>query len=111
MKLLLDANISWRLTDKLKNYFDDCKHVDHVELAVPARDIEIWEYALQNKMMIVTNDEDFLNLINLKGFPPKIVLLKTGNQSNSYIESLLIKHVKDIRLLHESSEVGLLEIV
>lgn len=111
MKLLLDANISWRLADKLKSYFDDCKHVDHIELGVPARDIEIWEYALQNKMMIVTNDDDFLNLINLKGFPPKIILLKTGNQSNRYIESLLIKHVEDIKSLQSSPDVGLLEII
>jgi predicted nuclease of predicted toxin-antitoxin system len=111
MRLLLDANISWRLTDKLKNYFDDCKHVDHIELAVPAPDIDIWEYALKNNMIIVTNDEDFINLINLKGFPPKVILLKTGNQSNRYIESLLIKHIQDIQLLHNTSEVGLLEIV
>jgi predicted nuclease of predicted toxin-antitoxin system len=111
MSLLLDANISWRLTDKLKIYFDDCKHVDHIELAVPASDIDIWEYALKNNMIIVTNDEDFLNLINLKGFPPKVILLKTGNQSNRFIESLLIKHIQDIQLLHNTSEVGLLEIV
>ena len=52
-------------------------------------------------MIIVTNDEDFLNLINLKGFPPKVILLKTSNQSNNYIESLLIKHVQDIKLLQD----------
>lgn len=111
MRLLLDANISWRLAGKLKIYFDDCKHVDHIELTVPAPDIEIWEYALKNHMIIVTNDEDFLNLINLKGFPPKIILLKTGNQSNRYIESLLIKHIENIKLLQASPDVGLLEIV
>jgi predicted nuclease of predicted toxin-antitoxin system len=26
--------------------------------------------------MIITNDEDFSNLANTKGFPPKIILLK-----------------------------------
>ena len=62
-------------------------------------------------MIIVTNDDDFLNLINLKGFPPKIILLKTGNQSNRYIESLLIKYIEDIKSLQASSEVSLLEIV
>lgn len=111
MRLLLDANISWRLIHKLKAHFDDCRHVDHIELTIPASDITIWEYALKNNMIIVTNDEDFLNLINLKGFPPKVILLKTGNQSNSYIESLLIKHMQDIHLLQDNSEVGLLEIV
>ena len=56
MNLLLDANISWRLANRLKQYFDDCRHVDHIDLAVPASDIDIWEYALKNNMIIVTND-------------------------------------------------------
>lgn len=111
MRLLLDANISWRLADKLKLHFDDCKHVDYIGLEVPASDINIWRYALENNMIIVTNDEDFLHFINVKGFPPKLVLLKTGNQSNQYIESILIKHIADIQLLQNSAEVGLLEIV
>lgn len=111
MRLLLDANISWRLIHNLKVHFGDCRHVDHIGITVPAADINIWEYALANNMIIVTNDEDFLNLINLKGFPPRVILLKTGNQSNTYIESPLIKHLQDIRLLQDNSEVGLLEIV
>lgn len=41
MKLLLDANVSWRLLIKLKPYFGDCVHVDHIGLKVPASDIEI----------------------------------------------------------------------
>ena len=47
MKLLLDANISWRLVAKLKIYFDDCLHVDHIGLTVPAKDAEIWAYAAE----------------------------------------------------------------
>jgi predicted nuclease of predicted toxin-antitoxin system len=111
MRLLLDANILWKLIHKLKKHFDDCRHVDHIELSIPASDITIWEYALINNMTIVTNDQDFLNLINLRGFPPKVILLKTGNQSNHYIESLLIKHIPDIQLLGSNPEVGLLQIV
>jgi predicted nuclease of predicted toxin-antitoxin system len=53
---------------------------------------------------------DANNLINIKGFPPKIVLLRTGNQSNNYIEQLLIKHKEDIAALYNSAEYGLLEI-
>ena len=85
MKLLLDANISWRLAGKLQTHFNDCFHVDHLGLVVPAKDAEIWNHALLNNLIIVTNDEDFLNLANVNGFPPKVVLLRTGNQSNSYI--------------------------
>jgi predicted nuclease of predicted toxin-antitoxin system len=110
MKLLLDANISWRLAAKLKEHFDACFHVDYIGLPVPAKDSEIWDYALTNNLIIVTNDEDFINLVNIKGFPPKIVLLRTGNQSTKFIEALLIKHLSNIKALLESSESGLLEI-
>jgi predicted nuclease of predicted toxin-antitoxin system len=110
MQLLLDANISGRLVAGLKLHFEDCRHVDHIGLTMPAKDIEIWNYASTNKLIIITNDDDFLNLVNIKGFPPKIVLLKTGNQSSTYIETLLIKHKTDIQSLHHSTEYGVLEL-
>lgn len=110
MKLLLDANVSWKLACKLKEHFIDCQHVDHLGLPVPLKDTEIWNYALTNGYMIVTNDEDFLNLVNMKGFPPKVVLLKTGNQSTKFIEALLIKHKDDIQSLYTSEDYGVVEL-
>jgi predicted nuclease of predicted toxin-antitoxin system len=110
MKLLLDANISWRLMNRLQTHFEDCHHVDHIGLSVPAKDVEIWDYALEHGCIIVTNDEDFLNFSHFKGFPPKVVLLRTGNQRSSYIEALLIKHKVAIASLNESEDYGLLEI-
>ncbi len=110
MKLLLDANVSWRLASRLQAHFEACFHVDFIDLTVPVKDIEIWNYALTNQLTIVTNDEDFLNLISTKGFPPKVVLLKTGNQSTNYIEALLINHKNDIEALYHSLEYGVLEL-
>ena len=48
MKILLDANISWKLEKKLKFIYNECVHVDHIGLEVPASDKTIWEYALKN---------------------------------------------------------------
>lgn len=110
MKLLLDANLSWRLVSRLKPYFEDCFHVDHIGLAVPAKDTEIWDYALDKNLVIATNDDDFLNLANDKGLPPKVILLRTGNQSNDYLLQLLIKHKEDIIALYTSVQYGFLEI-
>jgi predicted nuclease of predicted toxin-antitoxin system len=59
MKLLLDANISWRLTVPLRNYFEDCYNVDHIGLGIPASDTDIWNYASAAGLTIVTNDDDF----------------------------------------------------
>jgi len=49
---------------------------------VPAEDMDIWNYALDNGYIIITKDNDFVDLLELNGFPPKIVLLKTGNNSS-----------------------------
>lgn len=111
MKLLLDANLSWRMSTILKEYFEDCLHVENIGLAAPARDIEIWKFAKENNFIIVTNDEDFIDFINVKGFPPKVILLRTGNQSRLFVSNLLIQRKNDIELLNRSNETGLLEIV
>jgi predicted nuclease of predicted toxin-antitoxin system len=110
MKLLLDANISWRLALLLMPHFEECIHIDKTGLEIPAKDIAIWVYAKREGFIIVTNDDDFLNLSNLKGFPPKIVLLRTGNQSNSYLLELLIRHKDSINSFIFSEEIGVLEI-
>lgn len=95
----------------LKQHFDDCFHVDSIGLVIPAKDSEIWDYARKNELIIVTNDEDFIDFMNVKGFPPKVILLKTGNQSRLYITNLLIQRKDEILALSNSTEVGLLEIV
>jgi predicted nuclease of predicted toxin-antitoxin system len=111
IRLLLDANLSWRSADVLKAHFDDCLHVDSTGLPVPAKDSEIWRYAESNDMIIVTNDEDFMELQVTSGFPPKVVWIKTGNQTRKYVERLLIKLKDEITALYHSNEYGLLEII
>ena len=44
MKLILDANISWRLIKKLINYPDSI-HINQTKLPQPASDIDIWNFA------------------------------------------------------------------
>jgi len=90
MKLLLDANISWKLINILSPVFGECTHVDLINLSVPAKDIDIWNYALENKYIIITKDNDFLDLLELKGFPPKVILIKTGNNSTKTLAELII---------------------
>ena len=110
MKLLLDANLSWRLVKQLSLHFGAVIHIDQTALPFPAKDNEIWNYAKENQYSIVTNDDDFLRLIAMKGFPPKIILLRMGNQSNQHILELLIKKKKEIESFEQSAQYGLLEI-
>lgn len=110
MKLLLDANISWRLVKKVDAHFPETLHVNLTNLPNPASDIEIWSYALQNDFVIVTNDEDFLRLSLAKHFPPKVILLRMGNQSTEFMASILIANKEAIEQLKTSKTIGVLEI-
>jgi len=111
VSLLLDANLSWRSVSVLRKCYDDCLHVEDTGLPVPAKDTEIWDYARKRGMMIVTNDDDFLHLSMQKGFPPKILLLRTGNQSRKFIEQTLINMKVEIETFIESAEYGVFELV
>ena len=110
MKLLLDANISRKLVDLLTPVYGECAHVDFIGLAVPAADIAIWNYAQNNGYIIITKDSDFVDLLELNNFPPKVVLLKTGNNSSRALAELLIRAKPIIEDL-EKNNYGLLEII
>ena len=110
MKLLLDANLSWRLTSILSEQFGECIHVNQTVLPKPAKDTEIWDFAAENGYMIVTQDSDFLNIFETKGYPPKIVLLRVGNMSRKDAEEILIQAKPSIEDL-EKNNYGLLEII
>jgi predicted nuclease of predicted toxin-antitoxin system len=110
MKLLLDANVSWRLSAILSEHFGDCIHVNKTELPKPAKDTEIWKYAAENGYTIVTQDSDFLNLFETWGFPPKIILLRTRNIDRKTTENILLHNKESIFDL-ENGNYGLLEII
>ncbi len=52
--------------------------------------------AEQDGLAIVTKDTDFLDLSMLRGAPPKVVLLHTGNVPTSHIATLLRAHAAHI---------------
>lgn len=111
MKILLDANLSCRLVKKLANVFPECLHVSRSGLANPASDLEIWYWAKANNyIIIVSNDEDYRFLLERFGSPPKVVLLRTGNQPTDQTAAILLKKSEAIFELAESNELDLLEI-
>ncbi|MDR3188102.1 MAG: DUF5615 family PIN-like protein [Prevotellaceae bacterium] len=71
MKLLLDANLSWRLVAALKDAFGERAHADSIGVRAPAKDAEIWNFARKNGYIIVTHDRDFRKLMDIYEFPPQ----------------------------------------
>lgn len=95
MKLLFDQNISYRIIKKIEREFRDSGQVKRLGLE-NSTDLEIWEYARNNGYTIVTFDSDFMDIANLKGHPPKIIWLRTGNTTTDSIANLLLSKVDQV---------------
>ncbi|MCL2327731.1 MAG: DUF5615 family PIN-like protein [Bacteroidetes bacterium] len=95
MKLLFDQNISFRVVRLLPDSFADSRHIRQVGLN-DRNDIEIWQFAKQNDFTIVTFDADFFDISVLKGFPPKIVWLRTGNMTTTEIAECMLLNYSNI---------------
>lgn len=91
MKLLFDQNISFRIVKKISEIFPDSAQVRQLDLE-DKTDYNIWEYARRNGYSIVTFDADFYDLSLIKGTPPKIIWLRTGNTNTSEIAQLLLEN-------------------
>jgi len=88
MKLLFDQNISFRLVNKITNIFPNSRQVRELGLE-NASDSDIFDFAKKNEFTIVTFDSDFCGISVLRGFPPKIIWIRTGNITTNNIEKLL----------------------
>jgi predicted nuclease of predicted toxin-antitoxin system len=109
MKLIFDQNISFRIVKKIHHVFPEASDLRHLGL-YDASDTEIWEYARQHQYAIVTFDSDFIDLTNLKGFPPKIIWLRIGNTATQQIAQMLIDNKERIVKFLDDKEVAFFEI-
>jgi predicted nuclease of predicted toxin-antitoxin system len=112
MKLLFDQNISFRIVNKLKEFFPDCKHVSDGGLK-NREDPDIWLFAHDHDYVIVTFDSDFYDISLLNGSPPKIIWIRTGNLSTNEIIELLKENkdtIYDFLKRPEHAELACLEI-
>ena len=110
MRLLFDANISFRIVKKLKNDFLDCLHISKSGLNPPISDRMIWNFAKMSGYIIVTNDEDFYELSNLYGAPPKVIWLRFGTPPTAIVLQKLLAYKADIEALASDDTLDLLEI-
>jgi predicted nuclease of predicted toxin-antitoxin system len=109
MKLLFDQNISFRILRLLPEDFADCRQVRSVGLN-DCNDVEIWRFAKQNGFTVVTFDADFFDISVLRGFPPKIIWLRTGNLTTSDIVERIMLNSLNIASFIDNPDQSCLEI-
>ncbi len=88
MKLLIDNNLSYKLIEHLRPVGIDASHIKN-ELSIFSLDHEIWGFAKEHEFVILTKDNDFDELSQLFGCPPKVIRLMCGNNKTSYVANLI----------------------
>ncbi len=109
MKLLLDENLSRRIVSFLKPEFPGSTQVALIGLE-KASDEEIWRYARDYGFCIVTKDADFYDLSLVRGSPPKVIWLKTGNVTKATVTQVLIDNRAYIEDMLATADVTCVEL-
>lgn len=91
MKLLLDENLSRRLVPFLQHDYPGSDQVVLLGMQ-SATDKEVWQKARDDGYVIVTRDGDFQELSLVWGQPPKVIRLKTLNQTRAATLTLLLEN-------------------
>ena len=110
MSLLLDENLSPRLTFRLASLFPGLIRVRDVGLK-HARDEESWDWARENGCTVITADADFLALLNRRGTPPKLIHLERCDFTFHVIEVLLRQNAIRISEFEKDPNARLLTIL
>lgn len=109
MSLLLDQNISFRVFKFLEKLDFDVVHVSQVGLN-NTTDYEIWNFAKTKNLIIVSYDNDFLDLSLFRGFPPKVIIIKSGNLTKEKFIKLFKAQQQKIEAFIKQNDFGCLEV-
>lgn len=110
MKLLLDENLSRRLVPFLQHDFPGSSQVVLLGMQ-SASDKEVWQKAREDGYVIVTRGADFQELSLVWGQPPKVIRLKTLNQSRAATLKVLVENRDAIAEALVGNDLASVEIV
>lgn len=100
----LDAQLSPQLARWIAESFAvECRHVRDIGLR-ESEDSEIFRQARAANAVVMTKDEDFVDLVERNGAPPQVIWVTCGNMSNAHFKSLLTDTLADAIALIASGE-------
>lgn len=104
MTIWLDAQLSPDIANWLRQQLGvDAIAVRDLGLR-DATDLEIFEAARQQNVVVMTKDSDFVHLVNSFGTPPQVLWLTSGNTSNAKLRLILEKTLPDALTLLAAGE-------
>lgn len=114
MKFLIDAHLPRRMVDWFVSAGCDALHTLDLPRGNRTSDDELTMLADREERALITKDADFVDSYTLQGHPAKLLLISTGNISNSALESLLrpmIPLIVEEFNVHSFLELGRTELI
>jgi predicted nuclease of predicted toxin-antitoxin system len=96
MRFLVDAQLPKRLALSMRTQSHDVIHTLDLPQGNSTTDSAITALADQEERVVVTKDADFVHSFLIQGKPHKLLLISTGNISNSNLEAILIPQLPAI---------------
>ena len=104
MTFVVDAQLPPNLAPWLTEHFGFHAVTIKNEGLRDARDIEIFETFRKTGFVILTKDEDFLDLVSRLGVPPQIMWVTVGNSTNRHLKSVFLSQFQEALRSIESGE-------
>ena len=103
----IDAHLSPAIATWINNTFEDISAFALRDLGLrDAEDLEIFEAAKAQEVIFLTKDSDFIDLVERKDAPPKIIWLTCGNTSNARLKEILSATLQNaLELLQRSEKI------
>lgn len=89
MTIWIDAQLSPAIALWISNNFDLLAFAVRDIGLRDAEDIEIFQAAKQENVIVMTKDRDFVDLLDRLGAPPKVIWITCGNTSNARLKEIL----------------------
>jgi predicted nuclease of predicted toxin-antitoxin system len=96
MNFLVDAQLPRRMTVWIAAAGHNAIHTLDLPDANRTTDEQVNDMASREERILITKDADFVDSHLLRGRPPKLLLISTGNISNRDLEALMVPLIPDI---------------
>jgi predicted nuclease of predicted toxin-antitoxin system len=96
MRFLVDAQLPKRFTAWLSEAGHDARHTLDLPLGNRTPDEEIIAFATLQARIVVSKDDDFVQSFLVSGKPARLLLISTGNITNTALEKLIRNNLSAI---------------
>lgn len=97
---LIDANLPYSISSWKNSLF-----IHLFDLNEEWSDAEVWQYAKQNQLAIVTKDSDFSHRMMVSTPPPQVIHFRIGNMRLRVLQAFGNQHWTEIEALSKDHKL------